>query len=156
MLDLLGKAFAAVGGAFALGLLVGWLVWRFRRCTMTRDEWAANEKAATDRQRRLEAVLADRDALAGQVGGLRAESARLQAALTATWQERDELREQLVAFDAELAAFRRQFADVLAHRRHLQRRVTELSLSASRRSTLDADGAAGVGPAPARPVPRPG
>jgi septal ring factor EnvC (AmiA/AmiB activator) len=139
MLELLARAFAAVGAAFVLGMAVGWLCWRFGRRTMTQAEWSSGREQVAALEQRLRTVDREHDALAGQVRALREEAARLQSALTLAWQQRDELHGQLVAFDAELAGFRDEFERVLAQRRHLQRRVTELSLAAARDSTIDLD-----------------
>jgi hypothetical protein len=132
MAELFARVSVLIGVAFALGVAVGWLFWRYQRRSVALSEWQATHDELAELRRRFEVAVAGRDALAGVVAGSRQEVLRLTDVVTATWNERNELRGRLASLEALLSHRAAELAQATARVDHLQRRVIELNGLATR------------------------
>lgn len=156
MTELLRQVFAFVSMAFLLGVLVGWLFWRFRRVSVADEDWAAVTQEAAALQLQLNALQRERDAAAAQATRAAEEVARLQGQLTSAWHDRDLLRLELGRASGALAEARAQLDRTAAQARYLQRRVTELSILHVRQRPTPVPPMAPLPLAPGGPPPSPG
>lgn len=148
MTELFGQVFAFVVMAFLLGVLVGWMFWRFRRVSVADDDWSAVTREVAALQLQLNALQRERDAASAQASRAADEVARLQGQLMSAWHDRDLLRLELGRASGGLTEARSLLERTSAQARYLQRRVTELSILHARQQ------AATVAAAPA-PVAEP-
>jgi septal ring factor EnvC (AmiA/AmiB activator) len=127
MAELFARVSILIAAAFALGLAVGWAFWRFQRRSLPVSEWRALRAELADLQGQLEAAAAARSAMADALGGSRQELVRLTELVTASWNERNELRRRVADLDAVLARSTAELTQTAALAEHLQRRVVELN-----------------------------
>ena len=59
---LVARIWIFVVAAFGLGLLVGWMFWRFHRSSIPSDRWQAEQADLQAQRRRADQLAADRDA----------------------------------------------------------------------------------------------
>jgi uncharacterized membrane-anchored protein YhcB (DUF1043 family) len=142
MTTLLGQVFVFVLLAFLLGVVVGWMFWRYRRVSVADEDWSAVRAELEALHAQLDGLQRERESLAGQAARASGELERLQRILTGAWHDRDLLRLELHRATDGLAQARADLERTTAQARYLQRRVTELSISAVRRDS-----------APPRPLP---
>ncbi|MPY94480.1 MAG: hypothetical protein GEV08_15900 [Acidimicrobiia bacterium] len=139
MTALFARVFFFVGLAFLLGVVVGWLFWRYRRVSVADDDWSALRRELAGLHGQLDALQVEREVLSGQASRASAEVERLQAALTTAWHDRDVASLELHRASGALADARAGLERTTAQARYLQRRVTELSIQTARdRAARDA------------------
>jgi hypothetical protein len=143
--ELFGQVFAFVLMAFLLGVLVGWLFWRFRRVSVADDDWGAVTRDLAALQLQLNALQRERDAAAAHAAWAAEEVGRLQGQLTSAWHDRDVLRLELGRAAGALAETRALLDRTTAQARYLQRRVTELSILHARQPLRAAPAPPGLG-----------
>ena len=145
---LVARILVFVVAAFGLGLLVGWMFWRFHRSSIPSDRWRAEQADLQAQRRRADRLAADRDALIEHVTRVRSEASRLAVLLTAAWEDREALRRQATQLEAALARLRADLQQADARARYLERRATERAVGGAA-----AGGAAPLarGRGPARP-----
>lgn len=136
MSEVFGQVFAFVLMAFLLGVLVGWMFWRYRRVSVAEEQWSSVTRELAGLAEQALSLQRERDALAGQVSRASAEVDRLQGLLTAAWHDRDLRQLELNQAATALGDARSALERTTAQARYLQRRVTELSiLNAADRSS---------------------
>ena len=144
---LLARIWVFVVAAFGLGLLVGWMFWRFHRSSMPSDRWRAEQADLLAQRRRADQLAADRDALIEHVTRVRSEASRLAVLLTARrgrtvrrcGARRPSSRRRSARLRADL-----QQADARA--RYLERRATERAVGGGARPGVgNGDGARAAG-----------
>lgn len=109
--------------AFGIGLLVGWLLWRWRRTKVTPTEWERLTSAANGAEQRAAALMSERDDLSRRVAAL---SAGLEASESAT----GALRSELDAAEGRLGSSATEHAQTAARVHELETKLEEAAVRA--------------------------
>jgi len=142
--ELLVQILAFVLVAFGLGVLVGFLFWRFGRVCEPAEAHRSREVESRRQHAEFVDLRRELQTAVEAAAGLRAEVANLQAGLHQAWQVRDEAQRHCEAAVQRRAAADAELDRVQTHLGYLQRRVTELRVARSGVPVVDLRDGAGA------------
>ena len=102
--------------AFAIGLLIGWMLWRWRRTKVTSTEWEQLTSSASKAEQRAATLRAERDSLSERVAALSTEVETGETAAGA-------LRAELDAAEGKLGIVSSEQAQAAARLNELEKQL---------------------------------
>lgn len=127
--------------AAAIGLFIGWLVWRWRRTPVKTTEWNGVRSRLAAETLRADEITADHEMVQASLAATTDDLERARGDLGATEAEREILRSELAATTQDLVDVRRALETTGRERTDL---AAKLASTEARREELDAAMAAAV------------